>query len=154
MKRYLVVANQTLESPVLHDRLRSLAETGAQFHLVVPATAPSTDHRALGHSEHLRHPGEQPGYPIARWRLRSALRRLSELELEVTGDVGVPDPYKAVTQALVTHPVDEILVSTLPRRRSKWLSRDKLPQRLRKRLAVPVTHLENGPVRAAPHVPA
>jgi hypothetical protein len=51
--------------------------------------------------------------------------------------IGDPDPVEAVRQVMETTQVDEVIVSTLPQRVSRWLHRD-VPSRVQA-LGVPVT---------------
>ena len=44
--------------------------------------------------------------------------------VEATGEVGSKDPVDAVHDALRSHEVDEIILSTLPVRVSRWLGQD------------------------------
>ena len=55
----------------------------------------------------------------------------------VQGVVGATDPYEAVRQALEREKYDEVIVSTLPARVSRWLHLD-LAHRI-ERLGVPVS---------------
>jgi hypothetical protein len=55
----------------------------------------------------------------------------------VEGIVGATDPYEAVRQTLERDTYDEVIVSTLPARISRWLHLD-LAHRI-ERLGVPVS---------------
>jgi hypothetical protein len=56
---------------------------------------------------------------------------------EVTGMVGSHDPLDAIQDAVNLHGFDEIILSTLPKRVSRWLHLD-LPSKLNG-LGLPVT---------------
>jgi hypothetical protein len=68
---------------------------------------------------------------------------------EVTGHVGDAEPVAAISDTLHEREVDEIIISTLPRRLSRWMHID-LPSKVRG-LGLPVTHVEarREPVQAA-----
>jgi hypothetical protein len=146
-RRYLVVANQTVGSRVVHDEIVARAvRSSASFHLLVPATRIEHQDRALVGSEHLRAwPEEDLGFALARYRLARAQQRLEAEGVAVSGSVGPPDPLDAVVECLSATAVDEILLSSLPRRSSRWLRSD-LPRRLRRVTHLPVSHLEVTPV--------
>jgi hypothetical protein len=55
----------------------------------------------------------------------------------VDGIIGDSDPFVAIRETVTTVGVDEILISTLPARVSRWLRRD-LPHRV-KEFGLPVT---------------
>lgn len=137
MRRYLVVANQTLGGQSLVDKVRALmAEGPCQFHLVVPATHPH---------EHLTWT-EGGATAIARHRLDEALAELRSLGADVDGEIGDERPVDAVGDALRARPgYDAILLSTLPPGLSRWLNQD-LPHRLERAFGVPVVHLTGTPV--------
>jgi hypothetical protein len=59
---------------------------------------------------------------------------------EVTGHIGDAEPLAAVSDALHQRGFDEIIISTLPWRLSRWLRVD-LPSKIRD-LGVPVHHVE------------
>jgi hypothetical protein len=145
--RYLVVANQTAGSAHLRHAILERARAHASsFHLLVPATRVQGPELALLGSEHLRSwPGEDAGFALARYRLEQATRRLRSEGIEVDGDVGPPDPLAAIIECLAAIEVDAILLSTLPRRMSRWL-KSELPRRLQRVTTLPVSHLEVTPV--------
>jgi hypothetical protein len=120
--RILIVANRTAATQPLLDAVRERAAAGsAVFHLMMPAT-PQGLHRVVD--------PEDNGRDEARARLSLALPRLSEAAGgEVTGEVGNHDPLGAVHDALHGGHYDEIIISTLPKRVSRWLKLD-LPSKL------------------------
>jgi len=131
MRRYLVVANQTLAGDQLMARIQEHLEAGpCHLHLVVPAT-PSAAHLTWTRGEAIAD---------AQRRLDSALARLVELGAQVTGVVGDPSPILAVRDALRRDRFDGLLLSTLPPGASRWLRQD-LPRRMRRAFGVPVEHI-------------
>jgi hypothetical protein len=73
--------------------------------------------------------------------LSSALPKLTAAAGgEVTGEVGDPEPLMAIHDAVNLGSYDEILISTLPRRVSKWLRLDLVSKA--RGLGLPVTHVE------------
>ena len=130
MRRYLVVANQTLGGDHLVAALRRRLERGpCSFYVVVPASHPA---------DHAWTDGEV--LAVARERLEKALTRFRELGAEVEGEVGDPSPYIAVEDAIRTGEFDEIILSTLPPGVSRWLKKD-LPHRIARMTRIPVKHL-------------
>lgn len=127
-KRYLVVANQTLLDSALLDRVKVMAAEGAHFHVVVPATPQE------GSTEEL----DDKGLALATYRARHFVDALHGAGIDAEGEVGSPDPVKAVARALEHEPADEIVVSTLRSGMSRWLAVD-LPKLLEHEFHLPVT---------------
>jgi hypothetical protein len=145
MRRYLVVANQTLGGEQLTAKLAECMDAGpCRFHLAVPVTnTEASDRWFTGGLE-----GVLPGaYKIARTlaggRLRHELDRLREAGAEADGEVVDPMPVDAIRKLASREDVDEVIVSTLPRRLSRWMAMD-LPHRIQRATSVPVTHV-SGP---------
>lgn len=130
MRRYLVVANQTLGGGELLALLRELAESPSTFHVLVPASPP-VDHLWT----------EAEATAIARQRLDTALERLRTLGIEVTGgEVGDGRPLQAIDDVLARESFDGIVLSTLPPRLSRWLRLD-LVHRIQTAFDLPVHHV-------------
>jgi nucleotide-binding universal stress UspA family protein len=129
MRRYLVVANQTLGGDDLLVLLRELAESPSTFHVLVPASPPV---------DHLWTEGEAAA--IARRRLDTALERFRTLGIEVTGEVGDARPMQAIDDVLARESFDGIVISTLPPRLSRWLRLD-LVHRVQTTFGLPVRHV-------------
>jgi hypothetical protein len=120
--RVLVVAHRTAATAALADAVRSRAAAGpAQFTLLVPRTA---------HGLHRLADPEEADDGEARQVLEQALPVLSAAAgTPVAGLVGDPTPLTAIEDAVNTQAFDEIIVSTLPKRVSRWLRLD-LPSKV------------------------
>ena len=129
----LLVANRTANTDRLREAVRERAAAGTtRFHLVMPAV-PTGLHRVVD--------PEVAGREEAHARLGLALPNLSEAAgFMVGGEVGSADALAAIQDALSRESFDEIVISTLPRRMSRWLGVD-LPSKARG-LGVPVSHVE------------
>jgi hypothetical protein len=129
---YLLVANQTLDSPALRDWVARAANSGnCRFHVVVPATR--VEHRFTWTEGEAR--------AVARRRLDEALLDFSALGVSVEGEVGDENPILAVGDALRQWHYDAIVISTLPAGASRWLKLDVV-SRLRRETTIPVIHVE------------
>jgi hypothetical protein len=140
MRRYLVVANQTVGGEHLVEKVRECLEDGScGFHLVVPATPPQ---------EHMTWT-EGAAHAIAQDRLDRALARMRQLGADADGEVGDPNPMLAIEDALLGQSFDAIILSTLPPGASRWLKKD-LPHRVEARFHLPVIHVIGEPESATP----
>jgi hypothetical protein len=121
--RILVVANRTAAAQRVLDAVeRRAAAAPCRFTLLVPDVEARRE---------------------ADWTLESARRVLARAAGgPVGGLAGGPDPFLAVQEAVATGAFDEIIISTLPRRMSKWLRHD-LVARVRG-LGLPVTAIIPG----------
>jgi hypothetical protein len=68
------------------------------------------------------------------------LRLMEDAGLDAVGQIGHPDPFTAIQNALQFYAVDEIVISTLPATRSGWLRAD-LVERVRASTSNPVEHV-------------
>jgi hypothetical protein len=128
--RVLVVAHKTAATQPLLDAVRERSQRGpAKFTLLVPNPAHGL-HKVVD-------PGDQ-GAGEVRDVLDKAVPRLSEAAgTPVEALVGDPDPVAAVHDAINLHGFDEVIVSTLSPRLSRWLKLD-LPSKV-SGMGLPVT---------------
>jgi GABA permease len=93
------------------------------------------------HEEALYVPGpHEEARRLAQENLQSALQQLTAAGVTADGEVS-DDPMRAVQAAFSRRQFDEIIVSTLPERLSRWMRQD-LPRRLQHKFRLPVTHVE------------
>jgi hypothetical protein len=120
--RVLVVAHRTAATSGLADAVRRRAASGpARFTLLVPRTA---------HGLHRLTDPEDTDHAEAREVLANALPVLSAAAgTPVEGLVGDPTPLTAIDDAINSQTFDEIIISTLPKRVSRWLRLD-LPSKV------------------------
>ena len=128
--RILVVAHKTAATPALIEAVRDRAQRGpATFTLLVPN--PAHGLHAVVDPEDVE-AGE--GHAV----LELAIPLLEEAAGgRVEGLVGDPSPMNAIQDAINIHGFDEVIISTLPARVSKWLKLD-LPSKITG-LGLPVT---------------
>jgi hypothetical protein len=123
VRRVLIVANRTAATPTLLDHVKRLArERPSEFSLLIP---------------------DAPRSAGTDWTMEHALPLLERAAgRAVEGLTGEEDPFEAIRRTVDRGDYDEIVISTLPKRLSKWLRRD-LPHRV-ETLGVPVTILTAG----------
>ncbi len=76
-------------------------------------------------------------------RLASTLAALYREEIDATGQPMSPEPFAAVENAIAHYRVDEVLISTLAGRSSKWLEAG-LVERVGEITDMPIEHIEAG----------
>lgn len=120
VNRTLVVANQTVDSEPLHRRIAEKSGEGNHlFTVIVPASGGTGDpHDRLAH----------------------LLKRLTDDGIQAVGQVGHPDPFTAIQNAMQFYAVDDILISTFEGERSGWL-RANLIERVKAATSRPVEHI-------------
>jgi hypothetical protein len=133
MRSVLVVANRTSASPTLLAAVsRRAAEGPCAFTLLVPRS-PHGLHRVVDPEDH--------GHAEA----EAAIEHARPLLMDAAGGpvaalVGSHDPLAAVEDALNAGQYDEVIISTLPPRLSRWLHVDLVSKVAG--LGLPVTHVE------------
>ncbi|HXN37337.1 MAG TPA: hypothetical protein VN892_04815 [Solirubrobacteraceae bacterium] len=120
--RVLVVAHKTAATQPLLEAVRERAARGpSAFTLLVPNSA---------HGLHKVVDAEDQGAGEAQGVLEQALPKLGEAAgAPVDGIVGDSDPMAAVQDAINLRGFDEIIISTLSPRVSRWLKLD-LPSKV------------------------
>jgi hypothetical protein len=128
--RVLVVANRTAATPALLAAVRERAAKGpVTFTLLVPSSS---------HGLHQLVDPEDQGRSEAEDTIELAVPLLEEAAgAPVEPMIGVHEPLAAIQDAINLHGFDELIISTLPTRVSKWLRLD-LPHKAAG-LGLPVT---------------
>ena len=131
--RVLVVANETVAGKVLLEEVEIRCRGESEVKVIVPALASSR----LGHLTH----DVDGAIADARQRLESSLAAMSAAGIDATGQVGDHhDPNAAIEDALATFAADEVVISTHPPERSRWLE-SGVVERARRDIPLPVTHV-------------
>lgn len=131
--RLLVVANETVQGEALRDEIRERCrDRKCEILVVTPALAKSrASHWASDIDEAIE---------LARQRMELSLIEIRRLGLKARGEIGDSDPNTAIEDALRVFPADEIVISTHPPERSRWLEHGVV-DKARERIDLPITHV-------------
>jgi hypothetical protein len=131
--RLLVVANETVHGAELLGEIRERChDRRAEVMVVTPALAASrASHWASDIDEAIE---------LARQRMELSLIEIRGLGLKAKGEIGDSDPNMAIEDALRVFEADEILISTHPPERSRWLEHGVV-DKARERIDLPIAHV-------------
>lgn len=131
--RLLVVANETVGGDALLEEIGDRCRNrSCEILVITPALAISrASHWASDVDEAME---------LARQRMELSLIAIGELGLKARGEVGDSDPNVAIEDALRAFPADEIVISTHPLHRSRWLEHGVVEQ-AREQIDLPITHV-------------
>lgn len=131
--RVLVVANETVGGEALLGEIRERCRNrDCEILVVTPALVGSrASHWASDVDE---------GIELARQRMELSLIEIDRLGLKARGETGDSDPNVAIEDALRVFPADEIVISTHPPQRSRWLEHGVVT-RARDEIDLPITHV-------------
>jgi hypothetical protein len=127
LRHVLVVASQTVGGPELIKSLERRATSSPHSFTVIAPQSGGDD--AAAETEE---------------RLEGTLAALRRAGLKVKGYVTHPDPLTSIRNAFEIQPADEIVISTLPDYKSRWLRGDLIGQ-ARRATGRPVEHLVYDP---------
>jgi hypothetical protein len=131
--RMLVVANETIGGEALLTEIRERCRgRDCEIFVITPALAVSrAEHWASDVDEAME---------LARQRMELSLIEIDRLGLRARGEIGDSDPNVAIEDALRVFPADEIVISTHPPERSRWLEHGVV-DKARERIDLPITHV-------------
>jgi flavin-binding protein dodecin len=157
MAHYIVVANRTLGGEALTAQLGGIISTDsdASFQVVVPVIRTAMSSFEIGGAMGGIAVLDAEAYTYAKLaaqeRLDELLAWFRAVRVPASGDVVVGDPVPVVEALVAERECAGLIVSTLPSTLSRWVRMD-LPQRLRRRVGIPVTVIAAG--EDEPIVPA
>lgn len=131
--RMLVVANETVGGAALQEEIRARCRNrDCEILVVTPALAASrAAHWASDVDEAIE---------LARQRMELSLIAIDGMGLKARGEIGDSDPNVAIEDALRVFPADEIVISTHPPDRSRWLEHGVV-KRAREEIDLPISHV-------------
>ena len=131
--RILVVANETVAGRALLGEIRNRAKgRDGEILVVTPAlTRSQLQHWTSDVDEALEE---------AERRREASVRAIASAGLRASSEVGDSDPNLAIESALLRFPADEVIISTHPPQRSRWLERGVV-EKARRDIDLPVTHV-------------
>jgi len=111
--RVIAIVTDELHGPEPLEQLQANSNgDGVEVRVVVPAVEANPLHHTLGDIDGPRKQAEQ--------RLERNLRALQRGNLQVSGEVGDPDPVQAAQDALLKAPADEVLIFEHAEGQAEW----------------------------------
>jgi hypothetical protein len=132
LRRLLIVANETVAGRELLDAIERRARNGA---LDITVLCPISEPRG----SYIVDPDAVRA--AASERLEQTLGELHDNGIEARGFVVDAGPFDAVRDHIAHEAPDEVIVSTHPRQKSRWLRRDVVEQIRRFLRDIPVEHV-------------
>lgn len=130
--RVLVVANETVGGRALLSEIQYRCRgRESEILVVTPALTSAVKHWLSDVDDAIEAASE---------RRADSVRAIEALGLTARGEVGDSDPNVAIEDALRSFPADEVIISTHPPQRSRWLERGVV-DRARRDVDLPVTHV-------------
>jgi uncharacterized protein (DUF302 family) len=112
-RRVIAILTDNLHgSEPVEQILANTDREGVELRVVVPATEANALRHTLGDIDEPKHQAGE--------RLERALKTLRDEGIEVSGEVGDPDPVQAAQDALLKAPADEVLIFEHCDEQSKW----------------------------------
>jgi hypothetical protein len=131
-RHILVVANETVVSKALVDLIEKKAESGdVRVTVLAPVSQPRQGYVVYYDTRRA----------AARRRLDKTLELLRSERIPATGVVVETDPVSALRDAIELLEPDEIVVSTHPQQKSRWLRRNAVDQMRRVAGKIPFEHV-------------
>ncbi|HET9593409.1 MAG TPA: hypothetical protein VFP17_10890 [Solirubrobacterales bacterium] len=140
--RVIAIVTDELHGPEPVEQLLATSNGGGvEVRVVVPAVEADPLHHTLGDIDEPRERAEK--------RLERVLRTLREGDVEVSGEVGDPDPVQAAQDALLKAPADEVLIFEHAEGQTEWYE-NGLYERAQESIEPPLRlvvleHAENQP---------
>jgi hypothetical protein len=111
--RVIAIVTDELHGPEPLEQLQANSNgDGVEVRVVVPAVEANPLHHTLGDIDGPRQQAEE--------RLERNLLALQDSDLEVSGEVGDPDPVQAAQDALLKAPADEVLIFEHAEGQEQW----------------------------------
>jgi hypothetical protein len=130
--RVLVCANETVGGGALLNEIRNRCKgRQAEILVVTPAITSQVKHWVSDVDEAIAD---------ADRRREHSVGTIAEAGFEARGEVGDSDPNVAIEDALMTFAADEVIISTHPPDRSRWLERGVV-EKAREEVDLPITHV-------------
>ncbi|MDX6634774.1 MAG: hypothetical protein QOF06_977 [Solirubrobacterales bacterium] len=112
-RRVIAILTDNLHgSEPVEQILANADQDGVELRIVIPATEANALRHTLGDIDEPKQEAHE--------RLERALQTLRAEGIEVSGEVGDPDPVQAAQDALLKAPADEVLIFEHCEEQSKW----------------------------------